>query len=81
MKNVQNTKSLIDAGGAILGCELGSTTIKATLVSPEGKPLSSGSHQWETRLVEKLPDDLKGSLPTVEEIEAELGDIDAGEEG
>ena len=27
---------------------------------------------WETRLVEKLPKELKGSLPTVEEIEAEL---------
>ena len=27
---------------------------------------------WETRLVEKLPKALKGSLPTVEEIEAEL---------
>ena len=27
---------------------------------------------WETTLVEKLPEDLKGSLPTVEEIEAEL---------
>ena len=54
MKNVQNTKSLIDAGGAILGCELGSTTIKATLVSPEGKPLSSGSHQWENRLVDGI---------------------------
>lgn len=27
---------------------------------------------WETKLVEKLPQDLKGSLPTVEEIEAEL---------
>lgn len=27
---------------------------------------------WETRLVEKLPRDLKGSLPTVKEIEAEL---------
>lgn len=40
-----------------------------------------GVAAWETRLVEKLPDDLKGSLPTVEEIEAELGDIDAGEEG
>ena len=41
------------------------------------KPI--GVAQWETRLVEELPDDLKGSLPTVEEIEAELGDIDAGE--
>jgi predicted nuclease of restriction endonuclease-like (RecB) superfamily len=28
---------------------------------------------WETTLVEKLPEDLRGSLPTVEEIEAELG--------
>ncbi len=27
---------------------------------------------WETKLVEKLPAALKGSLPTVEEIEAEL---------
>jgi predicted nuclease of restriction endonuclease-like (RecB) superfamily len=27
---------------------------------------------WETKLVEKLPKALKGSLPTVEEIEAEL---------
>ncbi len=41
------------------------------------KPI--GVADWETRIVEKLPDDLKGSLPTVEEIEAELGDIDAGE--
>jgi hypothetical protein len=28
--------------------------------------------QWQTSLVEKLPKELKGSLPTVEEIEAEL---------
>lgn len=34
------------------------------------KPI--GVAQWETRLVEKLPKALKGSLPTVEEIEAEL---------
>ena len=27
---------------------------------------------WETRLVERLPKALAGSLPTVEEIEAEL---------
>jgi len=32
----------------------------------------TGVAGWETRLVERLPDDLKGSLPTVEEIEAEL---------
>ena len=34
------------------------------------KPI--GVAQWETTLVNSLPDDLKGSLPTVEEIEAEL---------
>ncbi len=31
-----------------------------------------GVAEWETKLVEKLPKALKGSLPTVEEIEAEL---------
>jgi len=35
------------------------------------KPI--GVAGWETKIVEKLPADLKGSLPTVEEIEAELG--------
>ncbi|HEX4966134.1 MAG TPA: PDDEXK nuclease domain-containing protein [Thermoanaerobaculia bacterium] len=33
-----------------------------------------GVAEWETKLVEKLPKALKGSLPTVEEIEAELAD-------
>lgn len=27
---------------------------------------------WETRLVDSLPQELQGSLPTIEEIEAEL---------
>jgi sugar (pentulose or hexulose) kinase len=52
MNNMRHEKGLIEAGGAILGCELGSTTIKATLVDPRGKPLASGSHQWENRLVD-----------------------------
>jgi len=34
------------------------------------KPI--GVAQWETRIVEALPEGLKGSLPTVAEIEAEL---------
>lgn len=34
------------------------------------KPI--GVAGWETRLVESLPSELKGSLPTVEEIETEL---------
>lgn len=38
------------------------------------KPI--GVAEWKTKIVDKLPKELKGSLPTVEEIEAEL----AGEE-
>ena len=34
------------------------------------KPM--GVADWETQLVEKLPDALKGSLPSIEEIEAAL---------
>jgi sugar (pentulose or hexulose) kinase len=41
---------LIASGGAIMGCELGSTRIKATLIRPDGGPLASGSFQWENRL-------------------------------
>jgi predicted nuclease of restriction endonuclease-like (RecB) superfamily len=37
-----------------------------------------GVAEWETRLTETLPDDLKGSLPTIGEIEAELM-LDEGE--
>ena len=39
------------------------------------KPI--GVAGWATKIVEELPESLKGSLPTVEEIEAEFG----GEEG
>ncbi|HVU09079.1 MAG TPA: PDDEXK nuclease domain-containing protein [Verrucomicrobiae bacterium] len=35
------------------------------------KPI--GVAQWQTKLVESLPKKLKGSLPTIAEIEAELG--------
>ena len=34
------------------------------------KPI--GVAEWETRLVGSLPEELKGNLPTVEELEAEL---------
>lgn len=42
------------------------------------KPM--GVAEWQTRLVESLPDELKGSLPTVEELEAELVDEPSDEE-
>ena len=41
------------------------------------KPISVA--EWETQLVHKLPKELKGSLPTVEEIEAELTREDPGQ--
>jgi predicted nuclease of restriction endonuclease-like (RecB) superfamily len=41
------------------------------------KPI--GVAEWETKVVEKLPKGLKGSLPTVEEIEAELSGGAKGE--
>ena len=33
-----------------------------------------GVAEWETKIVGALPDNFKGSLPTVEEIEAELAE-------
>lgn len=38
------------------------------------KPM--GVADWETALVRSIPEDLRGSLPTVEELEAELGEAD-----
>ena len=34
------------------------------------KPI--GVAEWQTKLVQSLPEPLKGSLPSIEEIEAEL---------
>lgn len=42
------------------------------------KPI--GVAEWETRLADSLPEELKGSLPTVEELEAELRLAAKGEE-
>lgn len=43
------------------------------------KPI--GVSEWRTRLVESLPKELRGSLPTVEELEAELGVRRPGKKG
>lgn len=47
-----NTTELIAQGAAVLGFELGSTRIKATLIAPDGTPLAAGSHGWENKLVD-----------------------------
>jgi sugar (pentulose or hexulose) kinase len=41
---------LIRSGRAILGIELGSTRIKASLIAPDATPLASGWHAWENQL-------------------------------
>lgn len=51
---MSDDKALIEMGGAILGCELGSTTIKATLITPDGRVLASGSRLWENKLVDGI---------------------------
>lgn len=40
----------IRSGSAVLGVELGSTRIKATLIDPSFKPIAAGSHGWENKL-------------------------------
>lgn len=40
----------IRSGGAILGIELGSTRIKASLIAPDTTPLAAGSQAWENKL-------------------------------
>ena len=35
------------------------------------KPI--GVAEWQTKLVKSLPETLKGSLPTIEQLEAEFG--------
>ena len=41
---------VIAAGAAILGIELGSTRIKATVIGPDHQPIAAGAHGWENRL-------------------------------
>jgi predicted nuclease of restriction endonuclease-like (RecB) superfamily len=43
------------------------------------KPI--GVARWETKLFETLPEDFRGSLPTVEELEAELGFVSRSPSG
>lgn len=46
--------SHIADGTAVLGFELGSTRIKATLITPEGKLLATGAYNWENKLVDGI---------------------------
>lgn len=48
------TKHVIENGEAVLGIELGSTRIKATLIGPDFLPIANGSHAWENHLVDGI---------------------------
>lgn len=49
-----NAAQVIEAGKAVLGIEFGSTRIKAVLVDDAGKPISSGTHDWENQLADGI---------------------------
>lgn len=49
-----NAADAIANGQAVLGIELGSTNIKATLVAPDHSVIASGSHTWENRFEDRL---------------------------
>ncbi len=48
-----DVRAAIGEGKAVLGIELGSTRIKATLITPDGSPIASGSHDWENQFVDR----------------------------
>ena len=50
----KNPKDVIESGEAVLGVELGSTRIKATLVGPDFLPIANGSHAWENQLIDGI---------------------------
>lgn len=54
----------------ILLCKSKNDVVVEYALRDMSKPI--GVANWETRLVEALPDELKGRLPSVEEMEAEL---------
>jgi len=48
----EQTRNLIENGGAVLGIEFGSTRIKAVLIGPDYEVLAQGAHEWENRLLD-----------------------------
>ncbi|MEJ2448938.1 MAG: FGGY-family carbohydrate kinase [Anaerolineales bacterium] len=59
-------KELIANGHTSMGIELGSTRIKAVLISDDHFPIASGSHEWQNRFEDSLwtysLDDIWGGL-------------------
>jgi predicted nuclease of restriction endonuclease-like (RecB) superfamily len=63
--------------GLIL-CKTRNRVIAEYALRDLAKPI--GVAEWQTRLVQSLPEDLRGSLPTIAELEAELGKVGGAEE-
>ncbi|QLB40569.1 xylulokinase [Mannheimia pernigra] len=51
---MQNEKQLIELGRVVIGIELGSTRIKAVLISTDGTILATGGVDWENHLIEGI---------------------------
>ncbi|MBK5254341.1 MAG: FGGY-family carbohydrate kinase [Peptostreptococcaceae bacterium] len=51
---INDVKNAIISGKTVLGIELGSTRIKAVLISEDNVPIASGSHDWENRYVNSI---------------------------
>lgn len=49
---MQNPKQLIEQGNVVIGIELGSTRIKAVLISKDGSILATGGADWENQLID-----------------------------
>ena len=74
---VQDLAELIESGSCFLGCELGSTRIKATLISPAGVPLASGAWGWENSLVDgywtyRLDEVWEGTAACLADLKAQI---------
>lgn len=51
---INDVKNAIINGKTVLGIELGSTRIKAVLISEDNVPIASGGHDWENRYVNNI---------------------------
>ena len=51
---MNDAKSIIESGKAILGIELGSTRIKAVLIDENHVPIASGAHDWENSYIDNI---------------------------
>ena len=75
-------KAAIESGQTVLGIELGSTRIKASLLNKEHIPIASGDFTWENRFEDGIwtyhTDEIHNGVQTcykslVENIKAEYG--------